>query len=340
MFAQKRLDSLKKIILAPTTQVIITSHKSPDGDSIGSTLGLYHFLKKLNVSCRVIIPDAVPDYLSWLPNTKDIVIYESQAEQALELIDKANLHFILDYNAYDRIGNLGAVIETKTHLTTVLLDHHQEPKIVPTFSFWNVEASSTCQLVYEFIEKMEQTALIDPIIAECIYTGIMTDTGSFRFPITSAKTHLIVSRLIDFGVKIENVHSKIADQSSFNRLKLLGYTLGQKMMLLDEYKTIIMGLTKAELENHQHEKGDTEGFVNYGLSIHGIKLSILVTELEDRIRISFRSKGDFKVNEFSKNHFGGGGHMNASGGNGEISVEHTIQKIISLLPLYKANLNA
>ncbi len=314
--------------------ILIFGHKSPDGDSIGSTLGLFHYLRNKGIKSQVIQPDNYPSFLKWMPENESMLIFDKKKEEVAELIAKADVIFTLDFNDQTRVGReLGELI-TQASCTKVMLDHHQEPKDYAKYTFSDVTACSTCQLVYELIEANGDLDLIDENTGDCIYTGLLTDTGSFRFPATTPKTHEVAADLIRRGVNHSKIHEYIQDINTPDRLRLLGYTLNNKLEVLPELKTAIISLTMQEMKDHNTLKGYTEGFVNMALSIVGIEVAVFVKEDEKIVKLSFRSKGDIHVNEFSKAHFGGGGHINAAGGASTLSMEETLHKIKKELPAF------
>ena len=320
--------------LNKVNSILIFGHKSPDGDSIGSTLGLFHYLKNKGIKSQVIHPDNYPGFLKWMPDNESMLIFDKKKKEVTELIEKADVIFTLDFNDQTRVGNeLGKLIANAT-CTKVMLDHHQEPGDYAKYTFSDVKSCSTCQLVYELIEANEDLDLIDVNTGNCIYTGLLTDTGSFRFPATTPKTHLIAADLMERGVNHSQIHEHIQDINTTDRLRLLGYTLNNKLEVLPEIKTAIVSLTMQEMKDHNTLKGYTEGFVNMALSILGVEVAVFVKEDEKIVKLSFRSKGDIPVNEFSKAHFGGGGHINAAGGASQLSVQETIDKIKKELPAF------
>ena len=338
MNTAKILD-LKKILTAPK-KVVIVPHKNPDGDAMGSTLGLLHYLKKLGHSPTVIAPNDYPEFLKWIPGTKDVLIYEEDTTASEALISEADLIFTLDFNALHRCGAMGTPIENATAIK-VMIDHHQQPDAYATYVYSDVSMCSTCEMVYHFIEMMDDLPLIDVAIGEALYTGIMTDTASFRFPLTTSTTHRVIAHLIDVGVEKSNIHNAVYDTNSFGRLQLMGCALNN-LRFLEEFHTSYISLTNKELDAHDFQKGDTEGLVNYGLSLKGAKFAVIFIEHKEEsiIKISFRSKGTFDVNTFARTHFNGGGHKNASGGRSNLNLEDTIAKFISILSDYKSELNS
>lgn len=319
-------------------KILITTHKSPDGDAIGSSLGLYHFLKSQGIYAQVMVPDAFAHFLHWMPDSKLIQVYDQDISSSNELINQADYVFCLDYNSFKRVGKMEDVLQ-QSKAKKFLIDHHQQPDIAAEYILSDTSASSTCELVYTFIHKHWDKPTLPVESGMCLYTGLMTDTGSFRFPSSSAYTHRIVAHLLDIGVHHAEIHERVMDQNTADKLKLVGYALNH-MEIIPSINTCIMGLTKEELATFNYQKGDTEGLVNYGLSIQGIRLSVLVLEVDNLIKISFRSKGNFSVNELSRAHFEGGGHTNAAGGLGKKSVAHTIEKIKAVLATKSLELNA
>ena len=328
---------LKKILSDPK-KVVIVPHKNPDGDAMGSTLGLFHYLKKLGHSATVIAPNDYPEFLKWIPGTPDVKIFETDTTASEALIAQADLIFTLDFNALHRCGAMGTPIENANAIK-VMIDHHQQPEDYAAFVYSDVNMCSTCEMVYHFIDKMDDLELIDVAIGEALYTGIMTDTASFRFPLTTSTTHRVIAHLIDVGVEKSNIHNAVYDTNSFGRLKLMGCALNN-LRFLENFNTAYISLTNKELDAHDFQKGDTEGLVNYGLSLKGAQFAVIFIEHKEEsiIKISFRSKGTFDVNTFARTHFNGGGHKNASGGRSNLNLEDTIAKFISILSDYKSEL--
>ena len=323
-----------KEILNDVKSIVITTHKSPDGDAIGSSLALYHFLRKTEKEVTVIVPDSFPEFLNWMVDSSSIIHYDTQTEVAEKLIGKAELIFSLDYNSLGRIGDLSTPIE-KSMAIKIVIDHHQDPQEFADHYIVDTDSCSTSQLIYEFIENLGELDLLDKKIGECIYCGIMTDTGSFRFPSTISKTHHIIAHLIDLGANGSKIHQDVYDTYSEHRLRLLGYALTEKMNVFPEHNAAYISLSQEELTRFSFKKGDTEGLVNYPLSIDGIKFSVLITEKTDNISLSFRSKDDFYVNKIANEHFNGGGHIYAAGGMLETSLEEAVKKIEAVMKQYK-----
>lgn len=315
-----------KELLATPKKIAIIPHKSPDGDAMGSTLALYHFLQKENHHATVISPNDFPNFLAWLPGSENVLIFETNKEISIQTILDAEIVFTLDFNALHRTGEMEHVLN-KVTVPMVMIDHHQKPDGYATYTYSDTAFGSTCEMVYNFITFLGKKELIDKTIATCIYTGITTDSGSFRFPSTTSKTHRIVADLIDIGINNSEIHNLLFDNNSYNRLQLLGRAL-QNMKVFPELKTSYISLSQKELDEFHYEKGDTEGVVNYGLTIKGIEFAAIFIEHRDEniIKISFRSQGDFDVNQFARDHFNGGGHINAAGGKSYDTLENTIKK--------------
>ncbi|RIA09235.1 phosphoesterase RecJ-like protein [Flavobacteriaceae bacterium MAR_2010_72] len=334
-------DDIKHIkqLLSEPKSIVVVPHKNPDGDAIGSSLGLYHYLKQFGHKIVIIAPNDYPDFLKWMPAEESVMIYDNQTEASDLIIDQADVIFTLDFNALNRIGNMEAVV-TKSRAVKIMIDHHQQPDGYATYTYSDVSMSSTCEMVYNFINMLEDTDHINAEIATCLYTGIMTDTGSFRFPSTTSQTHKVIAALIEKGANNAQIHTNIYDTSSYNQLQLLGCAL-RNLKVLPEYNTAYITLSQDELNTYNFKKGDTEGFVNYGLSLKGIVFAaIFIESQQDQIiKVSLRSKGDFSVNEFSRAHFEGGGHINAAGGKSDLTMEATVEKFIRILPTYKHVLN-
>ncbi|HJR99708.1 MAG TPA: bifunctional oligoribonuclease/PAP phosphatase NrnA [Flavobacterium sp.] len=318
-------------LLATPKKIAIIPHRNPDGDAMGSTLGLYHFLRKNNHEATVISPNEFPDFLAWLPGSETVQIFEKDKENCTKILEEAEIIFTLDFNAFHRVGEMEKVLEV-LNTTYIMIDHHQKPDDYATYTYSNIAFGSTCEMVYNFISFLDKKNQIDKTIGTCIYTGILTDSGSFRFPNTNGNTHRIVAELIDLGVENTTIPNLLFDNSSYNRLQLLGKAL-QNLKVIPEHKTSYITLSQEELNSFNYVKGDTEGIVNYGLSIKGIQFTAIFIENKDEniIKISFRSQGDFDVNEFARTHFNGGGHRNAAGGKSEVSMKETIEKFEHLV---------
>lgn len=325
------------ILLSTPKKIAIIPHRSPDGDAMGSTLGLYHFLLKLNHQPVVVSPNEFPNFLDWLPGSESVLVFEKDKENVAKILQDAAIIFTLDFNALHRVGELEHVLN-KIKVPFVMIDHHQSPGNYAQFTYSDTGFGSTCEMLYNFIAFLGYKNLIDKTIASCIYTGILTDSGSFRFPKTTGKTHRIVADLIDLGAENTEIPNLLFDNNSFDRLQLMGRAL-QNMKLLPAFKTAYITLSQDELNEFNYVKGDTEGLVNYGLTIKGIIFAAIFIENKDEniIKISFRSQGNFDVNAFARTHFDGGGHINAAGGKSTLSMKATILKFEEILKTMTIN---
>jgi len=330
---------IKQLLSAPK-HIVIVPHKNPDGDALGSSLGLYHYLVSIGHQVTVISPNDYPLFLKWLPGNDAILNFELQNELALDHIEKAEVLFTLDFNALHRAGAMEIPLQKSTAIK-VLIDHHQQPDDFATYIYSDVNICSTSQMIYHFFEMLNDTHSITPEIANCLYTGIMTDTGSFRFPSTTSTTHRVIADLIDKGANNSEIHNQIYDTNSYNRLQLLGRALNN-LNVIPELNTAYIKLSQNDLNEFNFKKGDTEGVVNYALSVEGINFAAIFIEhpREGIVKISFRSKGEFDTNTFARNHFNGGGHVNASGGRSDLPLDETVDKFISILPSYQQNLKS
>lgn len=312
------------VFLEQPKKIAIIPHRNPDGDAMGSTLGLSHFLRKLGHTTQVISPNEFPEFLAWLPGAEEVLNYEKDRTSCATFLQSQDLIFTLDFNALHRTGEMEQALQTvKTPM--VMIDHHELPGNYAQFVFSDTAYGSTCEMVYHFIQDLQQGALIDKTIATCLYTGIMTDSGQFRFPKTTGTTHRIVAEFIDLGVPNTEIPTLLFDNNSYDRLQLMGRAL-QNLKVLPELHTSYTTLSQDELNQFHYVKGDTEGIVNYGLTIKGIHFTAIFIEHKDEgiIKISFRSQGTFDVNQFARNYFNGGGHINAAGGKSSDTLENTI----------------
>ncbi|KAF2518541.1 bifunctional oligoribonuclease/PAP phosphatase NrnA [Flavobacterium salilacus subsp. salilacus] len=321
-----------KILLASPKKIVITTHRNPDGDAMGSTLGLYHFLLQKGHQPTVISPNEFPDFLQWLPGTENVTVFERENDTAVKLLKDAEIIFTLDFNTLSRTGDPMQSVLENLEKTYIMIDHHQKPDDYAQYTFSDTNYGSTCEMIYHFIHQLGEGNTINKTIATCLYTGIVTDSGSFRYPSTTGTTHRIVADFIDIGIDNSKIHGMLFDNNSENRIHILARAL-QNMKVLPKYKTSYSYLSQEELSELGHSKGDTEGVVNYGLSIKDIVFTAFFTENKDEgiIKISFRSKDGFDVNQYAREYFNGGGHINAAGGRSTESLESTIQKFIATL---------
>lgn len=325
--------------MGQTRKVVIVTHHKPDADALGSSLGLAGYLKKKGHSVTVITPSDYPEFLHWMPGHKEVLALEKGNEPVIsENIKTAEIIFCLDFSALNRIQDLTEVVRNAPG-KKVMIDHHLQPEDFAEFVKWDVQAASTAELVYNLICDLGDEQLIDADIADCLYAGLMTDTGGFRHSNTRYEEFQVASELVRLGANPTKVSKLIYDTNSLERLRLMGFVLGEKLKVLPAYNTAYMTLSAEELKRFGSQTGDTEGFVNYGLSIKDIKLSVMIHERKDSVKLSLRSLGNFSVNEMARKHFEGGGHRNASGGSSALTLDQTVQKFLSILPEYKNQLN-
>lgn len=341
IFGRMNLEDISavKSILSQPQKIVIIPHKNPDGDAMGACLGLWGFLKSIGQTAHVIAPNDYPKFLKWMPGNESVVNFEWDNGEAQKLLDEASVIFTLDFNDFSRTGQMESVLKEK-QADFIMIDHHQQPSDYAKVTYSDVNMSSTCEMVYNFIDLLGETDRITAAIATNLYTGIMTDTGSFKYRSTSSKTHRVVADLIDRGADNMEIHRQVFDTNSPSRLHLLGVALSN-MVILPEYKTAYITLSQEELDANDFKKGDTEGFVNYGLTLEGVIFALIFIENKDEgiIKISLRSIGEFSVNEFARKHFSGGGHDNAAGGKSELSMEETLKRFNEILTTYKSQLN-
>jgi phosphoesterase RecJ-like protein len=334
----EKIQEFKKYLNTPRKAVLLT-HFKPDADALGSALGLALYLKKKGHTAQVITPSDYPDFISWMPGNKEVLIFQKdKPDRATRFINNADVIFCLDFSCLNRINELGDVVR-KSKGKKVLVDHHLEPDKFADFEQWDGTAASTAELVFKLIDELGDKTLIDGEIAECLYAGIVTDTGGFRHSNTTHQVLKIASELVEHGADPYKVSKLIYDTNTIERLRLMGFVLSEKLKVLPEYRTAYVALTADELRRFGSQTGDTEGLVNYGLSIKGIRLSVLISDRKENIKLSLRSLGNFSVNDMAKAHFDGGGHRNAAGGQTTLTLEQTVAKFLSILPLYKDQLN-
>ena len=325
--------------LSTPKDVVITMHQKPDGDALGSTLGLSLFLQKLGFKTHVIAPTNWAHFLDWLPGCKQVIDYEANLALSEKLVKETDYLFCLDFNVFSRTKNFAPLLE-KSQAIKILIDHHEEPqKEAFQYGVSNTHKSSTCEMVYDFIADAGYAHLIDLDIATCLYTGIMTDTGSFRFPSTKASVHQIITHFKQLGLEHTKIHERIYDSFRETRLRFLGNALLNRMEVMYAYNTAIMVIPRSDLINFNTQTGDTEGLVNYMLALEGIKFAAIVIDREENARKwSFRSKGSFDVNKFARAHFNGGGHRNAAGGFSSQPLEETVKLFKEVIKQYEQEL--
>lgn len=324
--SQEILQTLKS-----AKQVIVSSHKSPDGDSVGSSLAVYHWLLNNQIPAVVIHTDRAPEYISWVPKYEDVLVYDEQPEEVKQLVLASDVLLCLDYNDPSRVGNELAEVYQTFSGTVLMIDHHLFPAEFFQYAISDTSASSTAELVLRWMNDTNQSDQLDQNIATCLYLGIMTDTGSFRFPSVTANLHREVGQLLDTGIQHASIHERVFDTNTIDRMRLRGYCLSEKLVILEDLKVGYASMTEEELQRFNYQKGDTEGLVNQILSIKGVMMAVFFSEKDGLIKISFRSKGDYKVNEMARLHFDGGGHMYASGGASTATMNETIERFVTVV---------
>ncbi|NVK50289.1 MAG: bifunctional oligoribonuclease/PAP phosphatase NrnA [Cyclobacteriaceae bacterium] len=332
------LASFKKEISSPKN-IFITTHVKPDADALGSSLGMANYLKKKGHQVTVVTPTDYPSFLHWMEGNDLVLDFSKDEDQKLakEALKKADMVICLDFSVLNRVNELGELIRN-SDAYIVNIDHHQDPEDFADFRYWSTEAAATCELVYELIVKLGDRDLIDKDIAECLYAGILTDTGGFRHPNTTKNVHLVVAELIDLGANVSQISNWIYDSNSVNRLKFIGFAITRRLIIREDLHTAYFVISKKDLKKYQSRTGDTEGLVNYALSLDGIKLAALFSEREDGIKISFRSSVDVAVNKFAADYFNGGGHKNAAGGKSDLSLKDTIERFEELVEEHQEEL--
>lgn len=320
----ENLNQLKEFLKTPR-DIVIVSHRNPDGDAIGSSLALFHFLKQDGHALKVIVPSEYPDAFAWMPDVHEILIYDNEPEEAENFVLKAEIVFCLDFNSLDRIDKLGEAIEQNKHCKIAMIDHHLYPDPFSDFTLSDTSASSTSELIFDFIEMLESMAYLDKTVAECIFTGILTDTGSFKYS-TSPKLFRIVAQLLELGVDDYMLQDLIFNTKKEKELRLLGYCLYHRMEVLPEYEAALITLTKDDYSDFDIKRGDTEGVVNFLLTMKGIKIAAFITEQPKIVKVSLRSKGDISVQQMATKYFKGGGHKNAAGGYAYNTLNTTVKR--------------
>ncbi|WP_179416005.1 DHH family phosphoesterase [Mucilaginibacter sp. E4BP6] len=322
-------------LLAQPQRIVITTHHKPDGDAMGSSLGLYNYLIQQGHHAQVITPTDYPQFLNWMPGNGDVIIYTDNVAKADQLIADADMIFCLDFNALGRINEMGEKVGESKALK-LMIDHHLEPQDFDDYRHWDINACATAQLIYTFIvEVLGRKELVNADVASCLYTGIMTDSASFRLPNTTSTVHRIVADLIDAGAPNARIHELVYNDSTEMRLRFLGHCLANKLQVFHEYNTALITVNAEELKEFDVITGDTEGIVNYALSISNVRLAAFMVERKDKVKLSLRSKGDFPANEICKKYFSGGGHRNAAGGTSSYSLQDTVEQFKLILPKYK-----
>ena len=325
--------------LSSPRKIVITTHVKPDADALGSSLGLSNYLIKKGHEVTVITPSDYPYFLTWMKGNDQVLDFSKEGDhrKALGKLEGAELIFCLDFSVLNRVNELGELIR-QSKAFVVNIDHHQDPEDFAQFRLWSTAAAATCELVYELIVALGDKILIDKHIAACLYAGIMTDTGGFRHPNTTKNVHLVVAELLEAGADATAIANLIYDSNSLNRLKFIGFAITKRLVVREDLHWAYFKISKKDLQKYQSQTGDTEGLVNYALSLDGVKLAALFSEREDGVKISFRSSVDVAVNKFAAAHFGGGGHKNAAGGKSSLSLKKTVARFESLVQEYQEDL--
>ena len=321
-------------LLASPQRIAIVTHFNPDGDAMGSSLGLSHVLRAMGHAVQVVLPNEAPGNLWWMPGADGTITHDKAKEAAVKLVREADLLFCLDFNRPDRVEALEDAVRAAP--LKILIDHHRDPDSGFNVAFSDITASSTCQMVHDVITAMGKDGLIDKNAATCLYAGIMTDSGSFRFSSTTPHTLRVAADLMERGAVPQAIHAAIMEDNTVDRLRLTGFALNERLLVLEGGAATLIALSKADLERFRYVPGDTEGLVNFGLGVKGVRLSAFLAERNGIIKISLRSKGNLPVNEFLAAHFEGGGHGNAAGGRSRASMEETLHKMKRELPSFLA----
>ena len=337
MFDKSSLNAVGELLAQPK-KIALLAHKNPDGDTVGAVMAMYHYLEPKGHKVSAIVPNEYPTFYSWMPGIEKMLIFDKNAKEIKKILAEADLIICLDFNATHRVGNMGKLV-AEAKAVKVIIDHHPQPSDEFDYYFSETETSSTGELVYEFIAGLNDTRSITKDIAVCLYTCIMTDTGSFSFSCNKKRTYEITGELIARGVQPDLIHKLVYDTFTENRLRLLGYALSERLLVWESLHTAVISLNRDDLDRFDYQVGDTEGLVNYPLSMEKINLSVLITEKDNALRLSFRSKGDFSVNLLARKHFDGGGHKNAAGGNSRLTMKETIKELKSVLERYKSELD-
>ena len=335
-FAAPKLDHLRRL-LAGSKNILITTHHKPDADALGSSLGLAAYLRKKGLHVDVVTPTDYPGFLFWMKGQEKVVNFEARQEHANSLIANADLFFCLDFNSLQRINEMGVLIE-KRDAPKVMIDHHMQPEPFADLAFWEDTASATCELILLLIEALGDLEEVDSDMASCLYAGIMTDTGSFRHSNTKPRAHRVVAKLLERGIEVQKIHRLIYEDNSLTRLRFMGYVLNEKLKVISELNTAYISVTAEELKRFNVQTGETEGLVNWALSLEGVRFAAIVVDRTEVVKLSLRSIGTFGVDAFARTHFDGGGHRNASGGKSDMTLDQTVEKFLNILPQYREEL--
>jgi bifunctional oligoribonuclease and PAP phosphatase NrnA len=321
-------------------RIVLLTHVRPDGDAVGSALALKMYFEQKGHIADVIVPDDFPDFLNWMHQSDKAFNHQKNPKTCFAVLTRADAIFFLDFNALKRIEALGEDVKKLNRpFVSVMIDHHREPDDFTDYALWNDKASSTAELVYDFIHMAGDANLINTDMAACIYAGMALDTGIFQFSNTTSRVHEIAAALMTTGINIEQIHNNVYNQYGENRMRFVGFLLSEKMVILNDYKAAYMSITMAEAEKYKLNNGDKEGIVNLPLAMRDVDIAVLFTEDRDKIKISFRSKGEVNVEFMARNFFNGGGHRNASGGSSRLSLEDTVKRFVEILPEFTEHQN-
>ena len=333
---QKHIDHFIQVV-SDSKNLVIVPHINPDGDAIGSCVGLQRILLNMGKHARVIIPNDFPDFLGWMKGSDEVIDFEKSPELAAEQIKQADTLCVLDFNDVSRTERMSTLLTTFKG-NKIMIDHHPYPQTKCNVMISYPEVCSTCELVFRVAHRAGYLQYIDKDAADAIFTGMMTDTGNFSYNASDPETYRIIAHLLEIGIDKDVIHSNVYHTFSEDRWRLIGHSLKEKMVILPEYKTGYISLTKAELDSYNFQPGDTEGLVNYPLMVKGIVFCVFFMEKDDIVKVSLRSKGNFSVNDFARAHFTGGGHNNAAGGRTDLKIDEAVDKLVSLLPQYQTEL--
>jgi bifunctional oligoribonuclease and PAP phosphatase NrnA len=336
-FNREDLNAVKELLAKPS-RIVITTHHKPDGDALGSSLALKHYLVQKGHTVTVVSPSEFPDFLAWMEGSNEVIDFIKSTRAANDAFAGAAIVFCLDFNDPRRVERMTNLLNSFSGIK-ILIDHHLDPQPFCNYTFSFPRSCATSELIYHFVVALGDKALLNQSVASCLYAGLITDTGSFRFDSVSADTHRVVAELLATGIHHNKIHDYIYDSYSESRLRFLGFCLKDKLVIHPEYHAAHIAISRVDMDTYKHQSGDLEGIVNFALSIKGIKMAALFSERDGVIKMSFRSKDDFSVKQLAEEHFEGGGHKNAAGGRSNLSLQDTVKKFEELLPLYSAKLS-
>jgi len=317
--------------------MVIVPHINPDADALGSSLALAAVLQKKGHQVQVISPTSYPLFLSWMKGNDGVIVYKDSQDIGDDIIAEADAIFCLDFCSLNRTDKMEKSLR-EASAVKILIDHHHGKEDFADYEEWDTSSAATCELVYQLLVDIEERDLLDKSTAEALYAGIMTDTGSFRHPNTTKHVHEVVAELINLGADVAKVSKLIYDNNSLSRLRFMGFAFSERLEVLEQYKTAYFAISAEDLQKFSSQTGDTEGLVNYALSVRGITMAAIIIEREEVVKLSFRSVGDFAVNELAAEHFAGGGHKNAAGGISNLNMQETVNKFLKILSQYETQL--